>query len=404
MKKSVLYIFIACLNLVLFTACEKDDTDFSAYDFSSYSLDSESDDDEDDGADTDGMVIYINFSNGSATVTGDDKGYVSVSNADVVVNDPTAYETAEGLTLVLSGSTSDGSLLVYRNKKYTIQLNNVTIHNADGPAINNQCSKSLYVQCLDGTTNTLSDGTAYTDVTDSEGIVIDQKGTLFSEGQVYFSGAGTLNVTANCKNAIAADDYLTIESDITINTTTSTTGSNGVKANDGVFINGGVLNVEVNSLGGRGIRSEAETTITGGTVNITTTGDCEEVYNETTFVYEYSSAACIRSTGVFTLSGGTVTLSSSGDGGKGINCDADVIVTGGSLVATTTGTKNNAKPKAVKSDTNITLSGGYFEARVANGWACDNATDSSDPAGRVTIVGTPTTSSIAKQEVIVSFE
>ena len=72
MKKSVLYIFIACLNLVLFTACEKDDTDFSAYDFSSYSLDSESDGDEDDGADTDGMVIYINFSESSATVTGDD--------------------------------------------------------------------------------------------------------------------------------------------------------------------------------------------------------------------------------------------------------------------------------------------------------------------------------------------
>ena len=47
--------------------------------------------------------------------------------------------------------------------------------------------------------------------------------------------------------------------------------------------------------------------------------------------------------------------------------------------------------------------GGSFTAKVNKGWACDNGTDSETPADRVTIVGTPTTSSLTKKTVIIQF-
>ena len=386
--------FILLLGMGIATSCKNDDTDF----FSQYSLDNDDTEDDDNTASDDSSsasasdTIFIAWSGSSATVTGDSNGYVTVSGADVTVIDT---ESANTMVLSLSGSTTDGSLLVYRSLKYTILLNGVSITNTDGPAINNQCSKSLYVVCADGTTNTLTDGTAYATQT------FQQKGTLFSEGQIYFSGAGTLNVNGNYKNAIACDDYITVTSDITINATTAASGTNGIKVNDGMFINGGTLNINVASDGGRGISSNARTTVTGGTTTITTTGDCfiETVDNVT----DTTSAAGIKSDSLFTMTGGSLTITSTGDGGKGIRCNENVEISGGTLTVKTTGSNDDAKPKAIKSDTGIIISGGSLTATVRKSWACDNGSDSDTPADRLTIVGTPTTSDITKKSVVIVF-
>ena len=395
MRKTFLYITMLATTAFIFSACEKDDTDFSNYTLTS----STGDDDEDDNDNpnvTSGDSIFINWSGSSATVTGDTNDYVTVSGSDVTVNDPTATASAQDMVLVLSGTATDGSLLVYRQKKFTILLNGVSITNSDGPAINNQCGKALYVVCADGTANTLTDGTSY-----DASVTIDQKGTLFSEGQIFFSGAGTLNVNGNCKNSIASDDYITINGSITINATTSATGTNGIKVNDGMFINGGTLTVNVAADGARGIRNEARTVITGGTTTINTTGNCkiETVDN----VADTTSCACIKADSLFTMSGGSLTLTSTGDGGKGIRCSENVEFSGGTLVATTTGGNSLSKPKAIKSDTGIIISGGSFTAQVSKSWACDNGYESTDEseqiANCVTVQGSPTTKSLAKKLV-----
>ena len=75
-------------------------------------------------------------------MTGDTHAYVTVTGADVTVN---AMEADTTMLIVLSGSTSDGSLLVFRQKPFTLRLNGVSITNPDGPAINNKCGKALYV-------------------------------------------------------------------------------------------------------------------------------------------------------------------------------------------------------------------------------------------------------------------
>ncbi len=377
MKKTISFILMA----TLLVACKKGDSDFSAYT-------------TDTGTVT---TIQIVYNGTSASVSGDTQGVVSVSGADVTVNS----QYADSLLLVLSGTTTDGSLLVNRSRKYGILLNGVSITNADGPAINNQGKKALYVECADGTTNTLVDGTAYAEHS------YDQKGTLFSEGQIIFRGSGTLNVTANCKNAIASDDYVVVGGDVVINATTSATGSNGVKVNDGMYIAGGMLTIHVASEGGRGINCDSIMTITGGTTTINTTGDCK--VETVDGVTDTTSAACIKSDYAFTMTGGTLAMKSTGDGGKGINCNQAVTFSGGTLTAITTGTNNLSKPKAVKSDVEITVSGGSFLAQTQKSWACDNGyeddtlTDDELALKRITVVGSPTTKTIGKKLVQVVY-
>lgn len=377
MRKNLTMLLAAALAC----ACQKDDTDFSAYTSQT-------------GTQT---TIYIQYDGNTATVSGDAQGIVSTSGAHVTVSS----QYADSLLLVLTGTTTNGSLLVSRTRSYGIRLDGVAITNPNGPAINNQGKKPLYLHCTQGTQNTLADGTAWTEQS------YDQKATLFSEGSLVLLGTGTLNVTANSKNAIASDDDITIMDNVALNTVTQATASNGLKANDGIYIHGGTTSIRVASDGGRGLRCDSVTVVTAGTTTISTTGNCAidsitdnaDGTRDTT----YSSAACIRSNGTFTMSGGTLTLNSSGDGGKGINCDQPVLFSGGTLRAVTTGTNILAKPKAVKSDVSITLSGGSFYAEVDKSWACDNGTESDTPADHLTIVGTPLTSSVSKKLVIVSY-
>ena len=373
--KKILYGLMA---VALMSACQNDDTDFSEYI---------------NGEKSSVSTIYITYNETSVDVTGDSKGYVTTNGADVTVN---AENSSDSLLLVLSGSTTDGSLLVYRQQQYGIKLNGVSIKNNDGPAINNQCGKWLYLDVADGTTNTLTDGTSYTDIV-VNGTTIDQKGCLFSEGQVYVKGTGKLAITGNCKHGFASDDYIVIDDNVTLNVYSS--AGNGIKVNDGLWINNGNIGISVTADAARGIKCDSVVVISGGSTTISTSGDC--VYD--TEVQDYSSAACIKCESQFTMTAGTLKLISSGDGGKGINCAADVAFSGGELIAKTTGSNDNGKPKAIKSDTGIIVSGGSFSAYVNKSWACDNGSESEEPADHITVKGSPKTQNITKKTVEITY-
>ena len=393
MRKNVIYILLAAMTMCGIVACENDDTDFS-----NYTIGTGDNDIEEELSDT--LSMSIVYSGATAMVSGDVSDSVTIvaTGADVTISST----LNRYLEVTLSGTTTDGSLLVKSQKRYGLVLNGVSITNGDGPAINNQCSKALYLTLADGTTNTLTDGTAYADAPiTAEGIAMDQKGTLFSEGQIYFSGTGTLMVNGNARNGIASDDYIVVE-DGNINIVMAATGTNGLKVNDGLEILGGTLTIDVAADGARGIKNDARTTISGGTTTITTAGDCLiETLDDGT--RDTTSCAGIRCDSLFTMTAGTLNITSSGDGGKGINCNEDVVFSGGSLTIVTTGNNDIGKPKGVKSDTGITVSGGSFSVTVRKSWACDNGSESDDPDDMLTVVGTPTRKSIAKRQVIIVY-
>ena len=386
MIKKFFTVMVAALAL---TACSTDDKYDLDYFYDKYGDNGQADTTVVTTPDT--LNVAITYNGTTATLTGD-VSLVTVirQGADIIVTS----ETDKYLQLTLSGTSNDGSLLVYSQHKYGIVLKGLQLTNSDGPAINNQCGKALYVTLADGTTNTLADGTVYGEQS------FDQKGTLFSEGQMFFGGTGTLTVNGNAKNGIASDDYIVFESG-TVNINVAETGSNGIKVNDGFTINDGTLTIDVKADGARGIKCDARTTISGGSININTAGDCK--IETVDGVTDTTSAAGIKSDSLFVMTDGTLTITSSGDGGKGINCSEDVVFSGGTLNITTTGSNDVGKPKGVKSDTGIIISGGSFSVTVSKSWACDNGTESEDPNDHVTLKGAPTTKTLNKRQVIIVY-
>src|SRR5690606_20431191 len=82
---------------------------------------------------------------------------VSAANGDVTVN-----STIAEIEYEVSGTTTDGSLKIYSDKKFKLTLSGVSITNPDGPAINIQSGKRVFVVLSAGSDNQLTDGSSYT--------------------------------------------------------------------------------------------------------------------------------------------------------------------------------------------------------------------------------------------------
>ena len=293
-------------------------------------------------------VINIHFGGEVATVTGTVAGVTVQANGNHV----TVMNMSGPVQFVVSGQTLDGSLKFYGDKRFQVLLNGASITNPNGAAINNQGSKSMYVVLAEGTVNRLQDGATYTMV-DEE----DQKAALFSEGQIIFSGTGTLDVVAEGRGGIRSDDYIRIRPGVKININSS--ALDGLRANDGIILDGGAINVETTGLGAKGVRSGGPMTVNGGRLVAISHGDCrlgddEDGESDTT-----ACAALVCDT-LLIVHAGDIRLKAQGDGGKGLNAKQDVRILGGSFQAVATGTRELKKPKGVKVDGSFSISGGYF--------------------------------------------
>ena len=185
-------------------------------------------------------ILYISYDGSKAKVL-NPLAYegvdVSVSGADVIVS--SSYE--KEVEYVLSGKTTDGSFKIYSDKKFILTLNGIDITKSDGAAINIQSGKKVTVNMADNTVNRLTDGAVYNTV---EGE--DMKGAFFSEGQLIFTGNGSLNVVGNCRHGICSDDYIIIESG---NICVEKAATDAIHVNDYIVINGGKIDVTASSDG-----------------------------------------------------------------------------------------------------------------------------------------------------------
>ena len=301
-------------------------------------------------------TITITFSpSGSASVSGDDEGIVSISGNDVTAT----YTGSDNIRYVLTGETSDGFFKLYSSKKQAIVLNGVSITNPDGAAINNQSKKRTFIVINDGTKNYLTDGTAYADATDSE----DMKACLFSEGQLIFSGSGYLEVDANCKAGIRSDDYVRTMPKTNIYVDASS--GNGIRGNDAVIVTGGVINVNITGTADKGISTDGYVQIDGGRTTILTSGGYEYDSDDK----DYAACSGIKADSLITVNGGELNVKSTGIGGKGLNSDQQIVINDGVIRIITTGTRKkdgqgSVSPKGIKADGNITINGGQTQVRL----------------------------------------
>ena len=305
--------------------------------------------DEEDALENNSFTTEVNIDMSAPVAKTENGVEITVNGGHITAN----HGSTKNICYVVSGTTSNGSFTVVGDKKYEVKLNGVNITNPDSAALNLLSGKRAYIVLADGTSNTLTDGTGGS-----------QKGALYCKGKLLFNGSGALSVTGNSNNAIHSADYIVFRKGNNIYA--NSTANHGIKANDGIFINGGVINVEVSAEAAKGINCESNIIVNGGRTTVITTGG--GTYDTTD--KEAKGAACIKADSAFTINAGELWLKSTGSGGKGINVDTEANFTGGNVYIVTEGgqyksNNDTSSPKGIKADGNINISGGNIWVRTS---------------------------------------
>ena len=382
MKRSI--ILLCILPGLASQACTKDDIlgDFPSSDTTEAAGDDHSGSDIETDADDD-MVSATTFER-TVTVTFSDSEGASVEGAsdaiEAVVDGNRVTLTNNGSETVvyrLTGSSTDGCFKLYSSRKQEILLDGLSLANPRGAAVNNQSHKRTFV-VLRGA-NTLSDGPSYTETPSDE----DEKAAFFSEGQLVFSGDGSLTVRATGKAGITSDDYVRFMDGATVDVSSS--AGHGVRGKQAVIVSDGTVNVEVSGTGKKGFSSDTLVYIGGGITTILCTGSAGLVDDELT------GAAGIKADLRFVMDNGILNVSATGTGAKGICGDNVAYFNGGTATVTASGanygnsssggfgggfpggfrpggnssqtTDTSKSSKAVKFDGNIYVTGGTLVAR-----------------------------------------
>ena len=221
----------------------------------------------------------------------------SSSEVTIDLSNPTATDgvtVSDGvITITKAGNyklsgTYEGQIKVEAADSDMVRLilDNATITNSTGAAINVVEADEVVIYTASGSTNTVSDGSSYSDTASGS-----PDAAIYSKSDLTLAGEGTLKVEGKYEEGIHTTDGLVIASgtlevtaantgikgkdyvDILDGTVTVTATKDGIKATndtDGnrgwVRLSGGTVNI---SAGDDGFKAERVLEISGGTLNIT---------------------------------------------------------------------------------------------------------------------------------------
>ena len=249
------------------------------------------------------VEIAYNGTTATVTVASNISSYVTVSSgtsSHVVITqaesfagvDPTKSNTDGEIIYALSGTSTDGSLLLEGSFKCSVELNGVTLTNPSGPAINIQNGKRISVSAKSSTVNTLVDGANET-----------YNGCLHCKGHLKFKGKGTLNVTGNSRHAIYSKEYCEVKN-LVINIASAV--KDGIHCKEYFLMESGT--VSISNTGDDGIQVELDTS--EGSTQTGITADHEE-----------------ENTGNFYMEGGALTINNFTE--KAVKADGTATFSGG---------------------------------------------------------------------------
>lgn len=246
---------------------------------------------------------------------------------------------------VLSGSSDNGYFFINSEYKWKATLCGLTLTNPNGSVILGFTGKKGTIKSQNGYTNTLCDGAEYIELPD-----LAQKAAIFGEGQLIFSGKGTLNVTSLSRHAICSDDYVSFENGqvnvlssvgdavhgkdsvlVQAGTITLATLSDGIDCDGPITIRRGekgapTLTITTTGDGAKGIKSGADFLMTDGNVTINQTGGPD------TSGADKSNVISVKAEGDITITGGKLTINNQAKGGKGLSAGGDINISDPSIV------------------------------------------------------------------------
>lgn len=242
-------------------------------------------------------------------------GRTATSESKNVLTEGSNVTILGGGTYVLSGELTDGSIIVDApdGGEVRLVLGGVKVTSGDFSALYVKEAKKVVLSLVEGTENTFTDGSAY-----SEEKLEDGKPTaaIYAKDDLTVNGSGTLIVNGNYQDGIKVNDLLKV----TEGTLKVTAADDGINANDGMaFL---AATVEVTS-GGDALKCENEKEEQGF---IALEGTALTVVSEGDGISASSAIYANGVTASITAGSGTNTLDSGDDA---LHSDGDLTIKGG---------------------------------------------------------------------------
>ena len=282
------------------------------------------------------IVLNLNVSDHSVEKVA---STVAVDNSDLKINWE-RYQTVdvnlteslnitESGTYHLTGSLNNGQIVVDAGvSEVRLILDNVTIRNADGPAILCYNAENLVIEMVGN--NVLEDGARYNSDYDE-----DVEGVIYSKADLALTGEGSLQLVANSSDGIVGKDDVVIRGGNYV----IAAADDGIRGKDSVYITGGEFTINA---AGDGIKSTNETDrgkgfvlVENGEFDIAATGKGAKAVNNI-IIYggnynlrTYDDA--IHSNNYVGVVNGDILINSGDDG---IHADRELIIEGGVVEVT----------------------------------------------------------------------
>ncbi|MFJ4171393.1 carbohydrate-binding domain-containing protein [Paenarthrobacter sp. NPDC089714] len=370
--------------------------------------------------------VAVTLSDGGSKVTSSNTSGVAVDGTTVTISAAGTYR--------LSGSLTDGKIVVAAGDSDTVRiiLDGVELGNSTGSPFVVQSADEAIVYLQDGTTNTLTDASTYADQGDDA-----PNAALYSMADLTIAGPGSLSVNGKYKDGIVSKDGLVLASgNVTVDaaddgirgkdytalldgTYTVTAGDDGVKSDNDtdegrgwLLVSGGSLTVNA---GDDGVKAYNTLTVSGGTVTVATSeegleaqhivvsgGDTTITSNDDGVNAAGGSSSTSADTGMggpgggsqeagdytVDVSGGTLTINSEGDG---LDSNGSATISGGTIVVN--GPTNDGNG-ALDVNGDLTVTGGTVAAAGSAGMAVTPVTTSTQSGVQLTFnssvaAGTP---------------
>ncbi len=351
------------------------------------------------------QLVVGTETDGVTPITLEGETVITVSREEYGITITANNDAANLVEYILQGDYSQ-TVSFYSDESFKLSLNGVNIASTDGPAINIQSKQRAFINLIDGSENSLSDSSTWSDRLLADGKSMDLKATMFSEGALIFAGSGALDITAAKKHALCSDQHVRlVAGQLNINAKKK----DGIRANNAFVMDGGALSIYTDA--GKGIKVEGKENDNGGYGFITLNSgsiDLETYDKAITASWEAEDDADTVTTADdpdarVTVNGGDIKVvtygipyetSSDSLSPEGIEAKSTLVINGGNLDIQTTDDALNAGDAivindgyvyasashndAIDSNGTLTISGGVVVANgasgVEGGMDCDNNT------------------------------
>ena len=318
----------------------------------------------------DPLRVQVNFADAKSSITLPLAllPLLTIEQDGAYVNITSAATTDPEITYALQGTTTNGAFLLNGIYKCGVVLNGVNITSRRGAAIRINNGKRIDVELVKGTTNNLADC--------QQGL---QDACLHIKGHPEFKGEGTLNITGNTRHAYKSGEYtllkrstgainilaavgdamhigqyfhmrggqITISPDVQKDGIQVDKDSDTTKINNGmVFLDSGIVNINLRSDDVSGIKCDSTFTCNGGNYTITMSGKAAKGIDAarnahifaTTSTPEFNltasggyltvlgkkkKSACFKVDGNLYFHAGKITTQATGDKARGLKVNGD---------------------------------------------------------------------------------